>query len=124
MAACEQRQTGRVMLEVETDANGAIGQARILSATPPGLFDQTALTIARDSRLTPAYRDGQPVAAIALLTLFFDPSTGDLSRQPIARARPAAGLPPGATGHRHDEGPDGRADRLIALFRVAIQPVP
>jgi TonB family protein len=74
MEACEQRQSGRVTLEVQTDAHGAIGQARILSATPRGLFDKTALTIARASRLTPAYRDGQPVAAIALLTLFFDPA--------------------------------------------------
>jgi TonB family protein len=73
MEACEQRKSGRVTLEVQTDAHGVIGQARILSATPRGLFDKTALTIARASRLTPAYRDGQPVAAIALLTLFFDP---------------------------------------------------
>jgi TonB family protein len=74
MEACEQNQSGRVTLEVQTDAQGTIGQARILSATPRGLFDSTALTIARASRLTPAYRDGQPMAAIALLTLFFDPA--------------------------------------------------
>jgi TonB family protein len=74
MTACERNQKGRVALEVQTDATGAVRQARILSTTPPRLFDQAALTIARASRLTPAYRDGQPVAAIALLTLFFDPA--------------------------------------------------
>lgn len=74
MTACERNQKGRVTLEVRTDANGAVGEARILSAAPPGLFDKAALMIAHASRLTPSYRDGQPVAATALLTLFFDPA--------------------------------------------------
>jgi TonB family protein len=100
MAACVQRRTGRVTLEVQTDAHGAIGHARILSATPPGLFDQTALTIARRSRLTPAYRDGQPVAAIALLTLFFDPAhaTCPGSRSPERDPPPAYRPVPRVTG--------------------------
>lgn len=74
MAACEQNRTGRVALEVRTDPHGAVLQARILSAAPPGLFDKAALTIARASRLTPAYRDGLAIEAVALLTLFFDPA--------------------------------------------------
>ena len=74
MAACEQNRTGRVSLEVRTDEHGAVLQARILSAAPPGLFDKAALTIARASRLTPAYRDGVAIESIALLTLFFDPA--------------------------------------------------
>jgi TonB family protein len=100
MAACEQRRSGRVTLEVQTDANGAIGQARILSATPRGLFDKTALTIARASRLTPAYRDGQPVAAIALLTLFFDPAQATCpgSRSPERDPPPAYRPAPRVTG--------------------------
>jgi TonB family protein len=73
MAACERRLGGRVALEVATDASGRVTEARILGATPPGLFDRTALAVARGSRLSPAYRDGHPVAAKALLTLFFDP---------------------------------------------------
>jgi TonB family protein len=100
MAACERRQSGRVTLEVQTDANGAVGQARILSASPPGLFDKTALTIARASRLTPAYRDGQPVAAIALLTLFFDPAQATCpgSRSPERDSTPAYRPAPRVTG--------------------------
>ena len=74
MAACEQNRTGRVALEVRTDSQGAVREARILSATPSGLFDQAALQIARESRLTPAYQDGQPIEAVGLLTLFFDPA--------------------------------------------------
>lgn len=73
MQACERRLRGRVALEVGTDASGRVLEARILSATPRGLFDRTALAVARASRLSPAYRDGQPIAAKALMTLFFDP---------------------------------------------------
>ncbi len=73
MEACRQRLKGHVRLEVATDATGAIQSTRILSAEPARMFDRPALAIARASRLTPAYRDGQPMAATALLTLFFDP---------------------------------------------------
>jgi len=91
MAACEQNRTGRVALEVRTDGNGAVLQARILSATPPGMFDKAALTIARASRLTPAYRNGQPIEAVALLTLFFDPAQATCpgSRSPDRDAPPS-----------------------------------
>lgn len=73
MEACRRRARGRVALEVQTDASGRVSDARIVSATPPGLFDESALAVARTSRLSPAYRDGQPIGATALLTLFFDP---------------------------------------------------
>lgn len=73
MEACRRRVRGRVALEVRTDASGRVSDARILSASPAGLFDETALAVARASRLSPAYRDGQPTGATALLTLFFDP---------------------------------------------------
>jgi TonB family protein len=95
IAACERRITGRVALEVETEASGQVRAARILAAEPPGLFDATALAIARGSRLSPAYRDGQPMAAKALLTLNFDPERatcpGSLQpdRDPPAGKRPA-----------------------------------
>lgn len=106
MAACEQNRTGRVSLEVRTDGSGAVLQARILSATPPGLFDKAALTIARASRLTPAYRDGQPIEAIALLTLFFDPAQATCpgSRSPDRDPPPAYRPAPRVT--RTMKGPD------------------
>ncbi len=74
MSACERHITGRVVLEVETEASGQVRDARILAAEPAGLFDATALAIARGSRLTPAYRNGLPIPATALLTLRFDPA--------------------------------------------------
>ena len=72
-AACAQRAPGRVTLEVEVDAEGRITASKILDSTPAGLYEATALAIARNSRLEPAYRGGVPIAATALLTLRFEP---------------------------------------------------
>jgi TonB family protein len=71
--ACEQGLSGQVKLEVTTDADGRITAARILEARPAGLFDETALAVARNSRMAPAYRGGVPIASTALLTLRFTP---------------------------------------------------
>ena len=124
MPACELRQTGRVSLEVETDASGRIHKARILSSEPKGLFDHSALAIARGSHLTPAYRSGQPIAATALLTLFFDPNQascpGSLAPDP---KRPSQGRPPPAVSG-HDERPARRGDLWAALSQPAGQQVP
>jgi TonB family protein len=123
MAACVRRITGRVALEVETDAAGQVRAARILVAEPAGLFDDTALRIARGSRLSPAYRDGQPIAATAFLTLFFDPlratcpDTKAPDRGPSAPSQP----PPKVT---HDERPAAHDESWAALYPDAGQPVP
>jgi TonB family protein len=124
MEACETRQTGHVDLEVETDATGAIRQARILSSVPAGLFDRSALVIARASRMTPAYRDGRPITATAFLTLFFDPDQASCpgSLAPEPQRQPQGRPPPAVSGH--DERPAGRADRLAALFGADGQQVP
>lgn len=75
--ACTHRIAGRVRLEVTTDAEGRVTGARILDASPARLFDATALAIARNSRIAPAYRAGHPIAATALLTLRFDPEAAN-----------------------------------------------
>ena len=124
MEACERRQAGEVSLEIATNADGTIRQARVLSSEPKGLFDRSALVIAKASRMTPSYREGQPQAALALLTLFFDSNKascpGSLLPDP---QRPAKGRPPPAVSG-HDERPAGRADRLAALSGTAGQQVP
>jgi TonB family protein len=124
MAACERRVTGRVMLEAETDADGRVLAARILAAEPAGLFDRSALAVARASRLSPAFRDGQPIAATALLTLFFDPerATCPNLRSPDRDPPPPYRPEPRVT--RHDERPFHRADRLSALSAGDAQPLP
>jgi protein TonB len=92
--ACERDISGQVKLEVTTDADGRVTSARILEATPPGLFDETALAVARNSRMAPAYRGGVSIAARALLTLRFEPDEaycgagrrGDDARMPTRSA--------------------------------------
>jgi len=88
--ACTQRIGGRVKLEVDTDADGRITAARILEATPAGLFDAAALSIARNSRMAPAFQNGVPMAATALLTLRFEP---DAARCPGEDADDPPGRP-------------------------------
>jgi TonB family protein len=124
MSACVQRTTGRVVLEVETLASGRVQEARILEASPPGLFDATALAIARGSRLSPAYRDARPIAATALLTLHFDPdhATCPDSLQPDRDQSPARRPPPRVT--RHDETAVPRVESWATLSPERDQPLP
>jgi TonB family protein len=127
MAACESGATGRVVLEVETEASGQVRDARILSAEPEGLFDQAALEIARGSRLSPAYRDGMPIPATALLALRFDPARATCPNRPDpdgdapSRKRP----PPRVTqAAPHDEWRGSRVEWWIGLCPGVCQPVP
>ncbi len=124
MAACVERTTGYVILEVDTLASGQVREARILEASPPGLFDATALAIARGSRLSPAYRDAQPMAATALLTLHFDPdrATCPDSLQRERDPSPARRPPPRVT--RHDETAVPRVESRVALSPGRDQPLP
>lgn len=124
VSACERRQSGRVVLEVETDAGGRVLVARILSSEPTGLFDKAALAIARGSRLTPAYRDGQPVPATALLALPFAPERATCPNQPgpDREQRPSNRPPPRVTRRdedwpSHDERPGNCAEAVLCLSR-------
>ncbi len=101
IAACTQHIAGRVKLEVDTDAEGRISDARILESRPADLFDATALSIARNSRLAPAWRGGVPIAATALLTLHFNPDQARCpsSSESSVPAQPAR-RPPGPTVSR------------------------
>ena len=91
--ACRDGRGGRVRLEVEVAADGRIFAARVLDAEPAGLYDETALAVARSSRIPPAWRGGVPIAATALLTLRFEPDAarcgGQVPAEPQAPARRA-----------------------------------
>jgi TonB family protein len=123
MAACERGVTGRVALEAQTDADGRVLAARILAAEPTGLFDATAIAVARASRLSPAYRDGQPIAATALLTLFFDPEKATCPNL-VSPDRDPPPYRPEPRVTRHDERRSPRADRLSAVSAGRAQPLP
>jgi len=91
--ACRNGTTGRVRLEVQVAADGRITAARVLDADPASLYDTTALLVARNSRIPPAWRGGVPIAATALLTLRFEPDAarcgGQLPTEPQAPPRRA-----------------------------------
>jgi len=111
--ACSRRIAGRVKLEVATDTQGRITAAKIIESRPAGLFDTAALIIAHASRMVPAWRGGEPIAASALLTLRFEPDAAHCPdadpadpRSPAGRRAPAprvSGLRPGEAGPRREE---------------------
>ena len=94
--ACTRRIAGMVKLEVQVDADGRITAARVLESQPTGLYDVTALAMARNSRLAPAYRGGVAIPATALFTLRFEPDAAHCPgtepedpRNPRGSPRPA-----------------------------------
>jgi TonB family protein len=119
MAACERHMSGRVVLEVETTTSGQVHEARILAAEPAGLFDRTALTVARGSRLSPAYRDGQPISATALLTLHFAPERATCPGMQTPDREPPSGNRPPPRVTWIDERPASRAEWWGSLSRDA-----
>ena len=74
--AFEQGLSGKVVLRVEVDAQGAVSDVRVLSASNPGVFEESAVTAARTWTYQPALRNGKPVAAAVRIpvTYEFDPS--------------------------------------------------
>lgn len=85
--ACRKATAGSVRLALQVDAEGRVLEARVEGSDPEGVFDATALAIARKSRLAPAYRRGQAAPAAVSLTMRFDPAR---SCQSGAPGRPAA----------------------------------
>jgi TonB family protein len=101
--ACRDGIPGRVRLEVQVAPDGRITAARVLDAEPAGLYDGMALAVAHGSRIPPARRGGEAIAATALLTLRFEPDAarcggqspaeppGPVRRAPVPRVS-ATGL--------------------------------
>jgi protein TonB len=92
-AACASGEPGRVRLEVEVDAEGRVTAARVLDAAPVGLYDATALAVARNSRMAPAYRLGTAIAARGLLTLRFTPDDAHCGGDSGDPRSPSRGAP-------------------------------
>jgi TonB family protein len=55
------------------DVDGRVIDARVVSATPAGVFDQAAVTAARKWRFEPVVRDGRPIEATVTTTIRFRP---------------------------------------------------
>jgi protein TonB len=70
--ADRQRLSGRVRLQLKLEADGRVSDIDIESATPPGLFEDSAIRAFRDARFAPAQKNGRPVRALVLIEVVFD----------------------------------------------------
>lgn len=70
--ADRQQLSGKVRLQLKLEADGRIGDIEIVSATPPGVFDESAIRAFRDARFAPAQKNGRPVRALVLIEVEYD----------------------------------------------------
>ena len=59
---------GNVVVRYDVSANGAVRNAQIESAQPPGVFDEAALAAVRSWKYNPQIRDGEPQAVRNILS--------------------------------------------------------
>jgi len=64
------RKEGNVLLELHLDAAGKVQEAEVIESAGYG-FDESALKAVERSKFSPATRDGQPVACLAMLPVRF-----------------------------------------------------
>lgn len=65
--------TGKVTLRLMIDHLGALRDASVTEAQPPGVFEAAALKAARSLKFRPAIRNGVPVGSIKLIEVPFEP---------------------------------------------------
>lgn len=70
--ADRQRLSGKVRLKLKLEADGRVSDVEVVSASPPGLFEESALQAFRDVRFAPAQRNGHPVRALVLIEVVYD----------------------------------------------------
>ncbi|MBU4500828.1 MAG: energy transducer TonB, partial [Gammaproteobacteria bacterium] len=52
--------------------DGRVSDLAVLSASPPGVFDESALQAFRTARFTPAQKNGRPVRALVQIEVVYD----------------------------------------------------
>jgi protein TonB len=70
--ADRQRLSGKVHVQLRLEADGRISDIEIVSATPPGVFEDSALKALRTARFAPAQKNGRPVRARVVITVVYD----------------------------------------------------
>lgn len=70
--ADRQRVSGRVRLQLKLEADGRVSDVDVVSATPPGMFDDSAIKAFRDARFAPAQKNGHPVRALVVIEVVYD----------------------------------------------------
>lgn len=70
--ADRRRLSGKVRLQLELEADGRVSDIGIVSASPPGIFDDSAIKAFREARFAPAQKNGQPVRARVVIEVVYD----------------------------------------------------
>jgi protein TonB len=64
--------SGEVHLRLKLQADGRVSDIEVLSATPSGLFEESALQAFRQARFSPAQKNGRPVRALVQIEVVYD----------------------------------------------------
>jgi protein TonB len=67
---------GEVRLRLTVDTEGRVKQSEVISSSPPGVFDESALAAVRRWRFRPIEVNGNPIEASATTTVVFQPAEG------------------------------------------------
>jgi protein TonB len=70
--ADRQRLSGKIRLQLKLEADGRISDIKVVSASPPGLFEDSAINAFRDARFSPAQKNGRPVRALVQIEVVYD----------------------------------------------------
>ena len=70
--ADDQKLSGKVIVQLKLEADGRVVDVTVVKATPPDVFDETALGAFREARFSPARKEGQPVRSLILIEMTFD----------------------------------------------------
>ena len=66
------RVSGKLLLQLKLQANGRVSDIEVLSASPPGVFEESALQAFRQARFSPAQKNGRPVRALVQIEVVYD----------------------------------------------------
>jgi protein TonB len=70
--ADRQRLSGKVRLQLKLEADGRVMDIEVVSALPPGVFEESAVRAFRDARFSPAQKNGRPVRARVQIEVVYD----------------------------------------------------
>jgi protein TonB len=70
--ADRRRLSGKVRLQLKLEADGRVSDIGIVSASPPGVFDESAIKAFRAARFAPAQKGGRPVRALVVIEVVYD----------------------------------------------------
>ena len=72
IAADRQKVSGTLRLQLKLEADGRVSDIDVVSANPPGLFEESAIKAFRDARFVPAQKNGRPVRALVVIEVVYD----------------------------------------------------